>query len=332
MSAMALLLIIAALVRTQKAHSRQRRRLHLSKTHIGLSATAALALAASGPALAIDYQPYDWIPLPAGRDVFMGYYVYAEHNEFTNFLSGTAKGPTSLDVNIGAARYLHYGLLGDHPYVLDFILPFGALTNGKIGGTRLDDASGVGDPIASIGYWLVNDPAHKRYLSAVTFVTFPVGTYDSKKTLNLGGNRWQVDMQADYTQGLSDRTTIDVSGDWIRYGDNSNSGSDHQTLSQHSTYSAYLWLTYDISPELRKLEPNAGQTTFSVGYAGTFGGMQKLDGVSTGLKTDEQQIRASYSQFVTPTLEGTVSLSHDLYAGGQFKENFGVLFRIAKVF
>jgi hypothetical protein len=304
----------------------------LLKTIGGLVATAFLTLAAIRPALAIDYQPFDWVPLPDGTNVGMGYYVYAEHNQFNNFLSGTAQGPTSLDANIGVARYLHYGLLGDHPYVLDLILPFGALTNGQVGGTHLDDATGVGDPIASFGYWLVNDPGRKRYLSAATFITFPVGTYDSKKALNLGGNRWQVDLQTDFTQGLSDRTTIDVSGDWIHYGDNSDSGSGHQDLSQHSTYSAYVWLTYDITSELHKLEPSAGQATFSLGYAGTFGGMQKLDGVSTGLKTDEQQIRASYSQFFTPTLEGTASFSHDLYAGGQFKENFGVMLRIAKLF
>jgi len=122
----------------------------LLKPVCGLSATVALTLATTSPALAVDCQPFDWVPLPAGRDVFMGYYEYAEHNEFNNVLSGTAKGPTSLDANIGVARYLHYGLLGNNPYVLDVILPFGALTNGKIGGTRLDDASGVGDPIVEV--------------------------------------------------------------------------------------------------------------------------------------------------------------------------------------
>jgi len=332
MSAMALPLMMAALVQTQEGRSRRNRRLRLSNTALGLSAAAALTLAASSPALAMDYQPFDWVPIPAGSDVFMGYYEHAEHNEFTNVLSGTAAGATSLDVNIGAARYLHYGLLGRNPYVLDFILPFGALTNGRVGGTRLDDATGVGDPIASFGYWLVNDPHNKRYISAATFITFPIGTYDSNKVLNLGNHRWQLDQQVDFTQGLSDRITLDVSGDWIHYWNNSDVGAGHQTLSQQSTYAAYVWLTYDITAALRKLEPHAGQATFSVGYAGTFGGVQKLDGASTGLKTDEQQIRASYSQFVTPTLEGTVSFSHDLYAGGQFREKVGVLLRIAKVF
>jgi hypothetical protein len=50
--------------------------------------------------------------------------------------------------------------------------------------------------------------------------------------------------------------------------------------------------------------PTAIQASLSIGYAGTFGGVQKLDGVPTGAKTDEQQIRLSYSQFITPTWQG----------------------------
>jgi hypothetical protein len=56
------------------------------KTVCGLSATAALTLAISSPAVAVDYQPFDWVPLPAGSNVLMGYYEYAEHNEFHNAL------------------------------------------------------------------------------------------------------------------------------------------------------------------------------------------------------------------------------------------------------
>jgi hypothetical protein len=47
--------------------------------------------------------------------------------------------------------------------------------------------------------------------------------------------------------------------------------------------------------------PTAMNASLSIGYAGTFGGAQKLDGVPTGAKTEEQQIRISYSQFITPS-------------------------------
>jgi hypothetical protein len=280
----------------------------------------------------MDYQPFDWIPAPPGKNVAMGYYEFGSHNEFNNTITGTVKKGTNLDSHIGIARYLHYSEIFEHPYVLDFILPFGALTGAKIAGKHLGDASGVADPIASVGYWFINQPEQKRYLSAVTFLTLPIGTYDSHRVLNLGGNRWQNDLQADFTQGFLDKYTIDIAADWIWYGDNTKAGTGHQTLSQSATYTAYLWLSRDITPEMQRIFPSALNASISVGYAGSFGGAQKLDGVSNGAKTDEHQIRFTYMQFLTPTWQGLLSFNHDIAARGQFKQDFGMLARIAKIF
>ena len=294
------------------------------------AAGAALALAAAAPAAAIDYQPFDWVPLPAGTNVAMLYYDYGQSNEFNNQYTGTTKA--RLDSHIGVARYLHYGDLFGHRYVLDFIAPFGSLTDGKIGDSRLGSRAGFGDPEVSVGYWFVNDPSQRRYLSGVVFVTLPVGTYDHNRALNLGANRWQNDLQVDFTQGLGRRYTIDLSADWIVYGANTDAGQNRRTLEQNATYGAYVWLTRDVTSEIRRIAPRAGQAYLSVGYAGTWGGAEKLDGLRTGDRTEEQQIRLAYSQFVTPKLEATVSLSHDVEARGQFKHNFGVLLRLAKIF
>jgi hypothetical protein len=261
----------------------------------------------------------------------MGFYEYGAHT-FNGTIAGTANNNANLDSHIGIARYLHYSEISEHPYVLDFILPFGALTDGKIDGKRLGDASGVGDPIASVGYWFINQPQQKRYLSAATFLTLPIGTYDSNRVLNLGENRWQNDLQADFTQGFLDKYTIDVAADWIWYGDNTKAGTGNQTLSQSATYTAYLWLSRDITRRSSGFFPNALSASISVGYAGTFGGALKLDGVSTGLKTDEHQIRFTYMEFITPTWQGLLSFNHDVEVRGQFKQDFGLLFRIAKIF
>ncbi|WP_158628722.1 transporter [Dyella choica] len=293
---------------------------------------AVFATGVASPCLAIDYQPFDWIPAPPGTNVVLVYYDYGAHNEFNSPIAGTAKNNTHLDSYIGVARYLHYGEISGHPYVLDFILPFGALTDGKIAGKRLGDTSGVADPIASVGYWFVNQPDKKRYLSAVVFLTVPIGSYDSHRVLNLGGNRWQNDLQVDYTQGFLDKYTFDIAADRIWYGDNTRAGTGHQTLSQSATYTAYIWLSRDITPEMQRIFPGALNTSISVGYAGAFGGSQRLDGVSTGGKTHEHQIRFTYMQSISPTWQGAISLSHDVEARGQFKQNFGVLVRIAKSF
>ena len=136
------------------------------------------------------------------------------------------------------------------------------------------------------------------------------------------------DLQADLTQGFLNKFTIDVSGDWIYYGDNNKAGDGHQTLSQAATFGAWAWLSYDTSAVVRSKLPSA----ISVGYEGNFGWRQKLDGVSDGAKTEEHQIRLCYSQFVTPTWQVLISVSHDFAVSGQFRQDFGLTFRIAKLF
>ena len=287
---------------------------------------------ASAPCRAVDYQPFDYVAAEPGVNVLLGYYEYGKHNEYNNSLAGPVTYQTNLNSNIGVVRYLHYDTIFGHTYVLDLIVPFGTLSNAKVGGEQLPSASGVADPVASFGFWFINEPKQRRYLSAAIFVSLPIGSYDKNRPLNLGGNRWQTDLQIDFTQGFLDKFTIDLSGDWISYGNNNEAGTGSQTLTQSATYAAYAWLSYDVTSTLQRAMPTATNASLSVGYAGTFGGAQKLDGVPTGAKTEEQQIRLSYSQSITPTWQGVLSVSHDITATGQFKQNFGLLLRVSKSF
>ena len=294
-----------------------------------IGACTAIASLACGlwipiPANAIDYQPFDWVGLPSGTNVAMLYYQYGTRSAFNNMITGPAGPDTHLESHLGVARYLRYQSIFDRLFVFDLILPFGALTNGRLSGVRLDDAAGIADPLVSVGVWLINEPEQQRYLSAATFLSIPVGTYDNRRTLNLGANRWQNDLQVDFTQGFLGRFTLDVSASWTWYGDNTHAGIGYQTLSQDSSFNTYAWLTWDISAQR--------QAFLSIGYAGTFGGAQRLDGVPLGTRTEEHQIRLSYLQYLTPTLQGIVSVSHDVAAYGQFRQDFGLLMRLAKVF
>jgi hypothetical protein len=78
--------------------------------------------------------------------------------------------------------------------------------------------------------------------------------------------------------------------------------------------------------------PRAVQASLSIGYAGIFGGEQRLDGSPTGVKTGEEQIRANHTQYITPTWQGSITLTHDMSASGQFKQDFSLILRVAKVF
>jgi hypothetical protein len=299
---------------------------------LGMVACVGLVGMVSLPCQAFDYQPFDYVPAKPGTDVLQGYYEYGKHNEYNNSRIGTVTYDTNLDSNTGILRYVHYGAVFGHTYGFNLIVPFGTLSNGRIGGAALRSASGVADPVAVFGLWFINEPDRQRYLSSTVYLTLPIGSYEKGRPLNLGGNRWQTDLQVDFIQGFLEKFTIDVSGDWISYGNNDEAGKGSQSLSQNATYGAYAWLSYDVTSTLRRAMPTAIQASLSIGFAGTFGGVQKLDGVQTGVKTDEQQIRLSYSQFITPTWQGVLSVSHDVSASGQFRQNFGLLFRVSKLF
>ena len=305
----------------------------LKKIAFAAATSAAISALTTSPCLAFDYQPFDWVPLPQGTNVLMGYYQYASRNSYNSTLFGTVKKDTNLDSELGIGRYLYYNKIFNHDYVLDLVVPFGGLTGGKIANQRLNSASGFSDPLMSAGVWLISDPKQKRYVSAASFVTVPIGNYDRHKTLNLGGNRWVHDLQVDYTQGLTDKITLDVSGDWTYYGDNTQAGpTGAQTLTENSSYSAYAWITYDVTSELKRIVPSALPASVSVGYLGEFGGVQKIGGMRDGGKTEEQAIRASYTQMLTPTLQGIISVNHDVESAGQFNERFALLARVAKLF
>ena len=103
------------------------------------------AALASSAVWAIDYEPLDWVPLPRGTQMLALYYEYGEHNSYNNTIAGTSSRDTSLDSQIGIARYIHYNKesLFGHQYDWNVIVPFGRLRDGRILGQSLGDASGV---------------------------------------------------------------------------------------------------------------------------------------------------------------------------------------------
>jgi hypothetical protein len=290
----------------------------------------AVIFAGAMPCRAIDYQPFDWAPAPRGTSIVLGYYQFATHGQLTNTIAGTVDD-SHFDSHTGIGRYLYFDELFGRLFVFDLIVPFGVLDDGRIGGSPAGSAAGFGDPTASVGVWLLNQPEHGRYLSAAGFLSVPIGSYEGQKSFNLGQNRWQHDLQVDFMQSLFEKFTIDVSGVWTWYGENTDAGPAHQLLAQDSSWSAYAWVSYDVTQVVRRAMPTAGRSLLSAGYAGTFGGAMKLDGVLNGSKTEEHQLRFGYSQFVLPTWQVLLSLSRDVSATGQFKQDFGLLFRIAKV-
>jgi hypothetical protein len=98
----------------------------LWKQTLTICAGLTIAIMGTAPCKAIDYQPFDFVPATPGTVILMGYYEFGTRNEYNNTITGTAKNNTGLDSQIGIIRPIYYHQVLDNPYLLEFLLPFGA--------------------------------------------------------------------------------------------------------------------------------------------------------------------------------------------------------------
>ena len=288
---------------------------------LGAVVCAGLAICSAGRAAAQEIEPYEFVPLPAGTNLAVAYYVYGHNDEFDAYKGPTLKN-SKLEVNVGIARYVHYVEILGHPAGFQILQPFGSLSGGNVGGERLGSAFGAQSTILSAFIWPYVNTATKSNVITAFYLYPPDGTYDPHAALNLGDNRWRGDFQVGLSQGFGEHIGVDISFDAQFYGDSSNSYPGGQYLKQDPTYRVMAWANYRWSPAF----------TTSIGYEGFFGGVQRLDGSLDGNATNEQRIRFNAALFVTPSVQTMLELNHDLSVNGGFKQDFGATVRLLKAF
>ncbi len=282
------------------------------------AALAALAFGI-GTARAIDIQAMDWTALPADTDI-AALYLLHNHND------GLRVNGTDIDGRLNAlvalGRYMRYFDVAGHRAAVTLALPVGKLSDGRIGGTRLNESGGLGDITIATAAWLVNEPEERRYLAFTTYFKLPTGRYDRDKPLNLGTGRYSVALQLGGQTAISERFTVEatIDGEFARKNDDANALS--QTLKTDPAYSFQGYLSYQVT----------AATTLSAGWAIYRGGDQSLDGVKTGFKTDRQEARLAATTFLNDTTTLFGQVTHDFNVTGGFKQKAGAMVRIAKLF
>lgn len=287
-----------------------------------LTGSIAILSLTTTMAAAIDVQPRDYRLLPPGTNLALAYYDYAHRGSLAIDGGPTYRSGTQLDSHIGILRYVHYTELGGLPMAVQALLPFGRLSDGKINGAGLENAHGFGDPYLSVVIWPYRNAEQGTDIAVASYTQPPLGNYDRSQVLNLGSNRWTQDFQVSFTQSLGKSLTFDIEGDAIFYSNNTKADLAGQSLKQATTWQVQSWLSYDLT----------STSYIAAGYSGYFGGRQQLGGVRNGVKTSLHQIRGTYAQFVTPTLQLLGSLYHDVAVDGGFKRDIGLTLRILKVF
>ncbi len=268
-----------------------------------------------------EIEPFEFVPLPAGTNLAIGYYIYGHNTEY-NVARGNTIKDSGVEINVGVARYVHFVDIGGHPAGFQILQPFGSESAAHIDGQRLGSAFGAQNLQLSAFIWPYVNTATKTNVNLTGFIYPPTGTYDRRSPINVGDNRWRGDIQIGLSQGITENLAVDVSFDTQIYGDNSDYIPGNRRLSQDPTYRAQVWANWRWSP---------GFTT-SIGYEGIFGGSQQVNGFFDGSKTEEQRLRAAAALFLTPRLQTLLELNHDVKSVGGFKQDFGTTLRVVYVF
>jgi hypothetical protein len=285
-------------------------------------ALTALAVLGMARVQAQEVEPNEFVPLPAGTNLAVGYYIYGDETKF-NFAKGDSfTDKTGLQVNLGAARYIHYSEILGHPAGFEIVQIFGSESGGQIDGQKLGSAFGATN-VALAGFiWPYANQADGQYLVVAGWLYPPTGTYDSHSAINIGDYRWRGNVQLGWSHLIGTHFSYDVGFDTMLYGDNDNAFPGGLRLSQDPTYRLQLWANWRWAPSFET----------SIGYEGFFGGTQSLSGALNGQKTEEQRLRAAASYFITPALQGLLELNHDTNVVGGYKQNFGVTVRVLYAF
>lgn len=288
---------------------------------LGASACFLVAFLSVRPASAIDVDPGDYTTVPAGTTLAVGYYQYATRGKLD--VRGVGNVPDSrLDSQVGIARFVHYTDVFGVRVAPQILLPFGGLYNAQAGGQTLPSVGGLFDPILALPIWALNQPGQRRWLGIAPYLSLPIGSYGRDRPLNPGNGRWTGILQVGFVQGIDENWSFDLTVDTTFYGDDSRSGRARQRLSQSNSYQVQPWIRYRISPS----------SEVALGYSGTFGGFQKLDGISNGAATIAHTVRLSYSQFLSPTWQLSGRIGRDISVSGGFRQDFFLQARLLKVF
>lgn len=292
----------------------------LMKSLCGWGMAIGLAANAFAPAaLAVEMQPDDFIPAPAGTFLFLDYNYYAKSTELD---VGGAKLDADFESYVNLLRAAYYYDLGPFAANVNFILPVVDIPNVNVAGTTIDGERGVGDPILITPVWFVSNKETKQYLSVVGYYFIPLGNYDRDQPINAGTNRWAVTGQIGYWGGITEKLGVELWADGTWYQDNDDFTAASATLAQDATYTVGAWLRYDFSPK----------TYAALGYYASMGGAQSVNGVDINTATEFQRIRVAGAHFIAKEWQLYGEVAFDVAREDGFRQDVGTLIRLLKIF
>ncbi len=291
-----------------------------------LAITAALlllSLTTARHASAQEIEPNEFVPLPDGTTLYVGYYSYG-HVDSYNVARGPTIGNSGLETNIVNTRFVHFDYIDGIPAGVQLYQAFGSESGGHIGTDRLGSSFGAANTTLSAFIWPYSSVANKTYFNITGFLIPPDGSYDKNAALNVdtvfGGIGWAGDLQAGFDQGIGEHFSYDLGFDTAFFGDVTRPGG--LRLREADSYRLQLWANWNWT--------RAFQT--SIGWESILGGTQTSNGIDNGGKAEFERLRVATSLFVAKNAQVLLELNHDFVAVGGFKQSFGATMRVVYAF
>lgn len=287
----------------------------ISKTFMTAGILAALTVA---KAQAVDIAPGDYAYLPAGTGLAVGYLNYGSSSTY-KLPNGTSVPNSRLESVVAVARGVYYSEFAGQAFAVQAILPFGGITQARVGGANLPTANGLGDLVLSPVWYPIHSSAPTgTTIGLATYLTLPTGNYSVTKA-SLGSGTVAITPQLGVIQGLGSGFFFDGALDAAFAFNHNDQGI---RISQDPSMQAQAYLRYQISKA----------TSASFGYSGTFGGQVRYNGINQASKTRVDELRVFANTFLTDTIQLQGMIGTDVNASGGFKQDVVAQIRLLKVF
>jgi hypothetical protein len=211
---------------------------------LSLAALASPALLASTPAAAVDLDAGDYDPAKPGTTLALVYLQHAERDEW-RIDDEKLPGDNRLNSDVTIVRVVHYVDIGGVTVAPQVLVPVAGL-RGRGDRATLGKASGLGDIILAAPIWLVNKPESNTYFGITPYLYLPTGDYKNSRTLNVGEDRWKLNLQAAGSVRIAPRVALDAGADITVYGKTGNDYAGGQ-MSQKVGYQVQSSLRYFLS-------------------------------------------------------------------------------------
>ncbi|EML1093749.1 transporter [Pseudomonas aeruginosa] len=271
----------------------------------------------TSPAAALDLDAGDYVAAPKGTTLGLLYLQAAERDRLYRGGQRQADSP-GLDSQIGILRLVHYIELAGYRVAPQLLLPFGRL-DGRRG---LEDASGLADPVLAMPLWLIDEPERGRYLGVTPYLFLPLGEYDADEPLNLGENRWKLNLQLGYVEALSERLSLDLAADVMFYGRNNQHGSARWTQRQKPSYQYQGFLRYQLT---QAVDLRAGVSWLD-------GGESRVDKLWLDDRQETGKWSLGFSWFFLPKTQVAATYGRDFAVENGFREEHRLNIRLLQVF